>query len=57
MCSIDELIKSTNENESFDDSDSSSCSTEIYEIEVEEILNLDAHDENLEEIEKIISEE
>ena len=57
VCFIDKIIKSTNEKESREDSDSSSCSTEISDDEVEDVHNLDDYDDKIEEVEKMISEE
>ena len=53
---IDKLIKSTNENESREDSDSISYSDELSETEVEDVHNLYGCDDKIEEMEKIISE-
>ena len=44
VCFIDKLIKSTNEKESCDDSDSISCSAKISETDAEDALNLDVRD-------------
>ena len=41
VCFVDKLIKSTDENEPCDDFDSSSFSTELSEMEAEEILDRD----------------
>ena len=48
VCFSDKLIKSTNENELSDDSDSSSYSTELYETDVKDFLNLDGYDNKIE---------
>ena len=57
MCFIDKLIKSTNEKESLDDSDSSSFSTELSDNEAEDVHNQDGHYDKIEEMEKMTSEE
>ena len=51
VCFINKLIKSTNKNNSCDDSDSSSFSTELSDTEADDVLNLDGCDEKLEETE------
>ena len=49
---IDKLIKSTNEKEHREDSDSSSCSNELSKTEAEDVHNLDSYDDKIEEIKK-----
>ena len=51
VCFIVKLIKSAGENKPCDNSDSSSCSAEISETEIEDILNQDSHDDKIKEME------
>ena len=57
VCSINKLIKSTNEKESREGPDSRIYSTDLSYTEVEDILNLDSFDDKIEEMEKLMSEE
>ena len=54
VCFIDKLIKSSNEKEFCEDTDSSSCSTELSETQAEDILNLDGYDDKIDEMKKLL---